>query len=105
MQVAAESQVEVEAAAIMYGSLINQVQSKSELPRKLWKYWLQRFSLFSRFQDGILMDEEGWYSATPEVVAAHHASRCRCVIKINFSMKACKGDKMISTGAYELKVL
>lgn len=79
-QVAADSRVEVEAAAIMYGSLTNRVQSKSELPRKLWKYWLQRYSLFSRFHEGILMDEEGWYSATPEVVAAHHASKCRYVI-------------------------
>lgn len=63
----------------MCGSLSNQLQSKSELPRKLWKYWQQRYSLFSRFEEGILMDEEGWYSVTPEVIAAHHASKCRQV--------------------------
>lgn len=39
------------------------------LPRKLWKYWLQRYTLFSRFDEGVMMDEEGWYSVTPEVLA------------------------------------
>ncbi len=64
---------------ITYSSLSNNLQSKLELPRKLWKYWLQRYSLFTRFDEGILMDEEGWYSATPEVLAAHHAAKCRHV--------------------------
>lgn len=42
--------------------------------RVLRKYWLQRYSLFSLYDHGILMDEEGWYSATPEIIAWHHAS-------------------------------
>lgn len=69
---------------ITFQSLSNQLQSKRELPRKLWKYWLQRYSLFQRFDEGILMDEEGWYSATPEVIAAHQAIKCRygkCVVR------------------------
>lgn len=66
-----------EVAGITFSSLSDSVQSKRELPRKLWKYWLQRYSLFSRFDEGILMDEEGWYSATPQVIAAHHAAKCR----------------------------
>ncbi|KAK8601191.1 hypothetical protein V6N13_059085 [Hibiscus sabdariffa] len=40
------------------------------------KYWCQRYLLFSRFDDGIKMDEEGWFSVTPEPIARHHASRC-----------------------------
>ena len=40
------------------------------------KYWCQRHLLFSRFDDGIKMDEEGWYSVTPEPLAEHHAVRC-----------------------------
>ncbi|XP_059636362.1 uncharacterized protein LOC132278563 isoform X2 [Cornus florida] len=40
------------------------------------KYWWQRYLLFSRFDDGIKMDEEGWFSVTPEPIAKHHASRC-----------------------------
>ena len=65
---------------ITFQGLSNQAQSKQELPRKLWKYWLQRYSLFQRFDEGILMDEEGWYSATPEVIAAHQAAKCRLVL-------------------------
>ncbi|KAF3793902.1 Trimethylguanosine synthase [Nymphaea thermarum] len=41
------------------------------------KYWHQRYSLFARFDEGIKLDEEGWFSVTPESLAKHHASRCR----------------------------
>uniref|UniRef100_A0A2P2KVG5 Trimethylguanosine synthase n=1 Tax=Rhizophora mucronata TaxID=61149 RepID=A0A2P2KVG5_RHIMU len=40
------------------------------------KYWHQRYHLFSRFDDGIKMDEEGWFSVTPELIARHHALHC-----------------------------
>ncbi|XP_042498834.1 trimethylguanosine synthase-like isoform X2 [Macadamia integrifolia] len=40
------------------------------------KYWLQRYSLFSRYDEGIKMDEEGWFSVTPENIAMNHAQRC-----------------------------
>ncbi|XP_014502748.1 trimethylguanosine synthase isoform X5 [Vigna radiata var. radiata] len=40
------------------------------------KYWCQRYTLFSRFDDGIKMDEEGWFSVTPEAIAQHQAIRC-----------------------------
>ncbi|EPS59534.1 hypothetical protein M569_15271, partial [Genlisea aurea] len=40
------------------------------------KYWHQRYLLFSRFDHGIRMDEEGWFSVTPEAIAKHHALRC-----------------------------
>ncbi|XP_077213716.1 uncharacterized protein LOC143848619 isoform X2 [Tasmannia lanceolata] len=40
------------------------------------KYWWQRYVLFSKFDDGVKMDEEGWFSVTPESIARHHASRC-----------------------------
>ncbi|KAL7454480.1 hypothetical protein ACHAWC_006115 [Mediolabrus comicus] len=39
------------------------------------KYWAQRRRLFKRFDQGIELDAEGWYSVTPEVVADHVASR------------------------------
>lgn len=38
-------------------------------------YWYQRYRLFSRFDDGVLMDSEGWYSVTPERIAEHTAER------------------------------
>lgn len=42
----------------------------------LGKYWCQRYLLFSKFDEGIKMDEEGWFSVTPELIAKHHATRC-----------------------------
>ena len=39
------------------------------------KYYAQRYRLFSRFDEGVQLDEEGWYSVTPEVLAAHTAAR------------------------------
>ena len=39
------------------------------------KYWAQRRRLFSRFDNGAMLDSEGWYSVTPEVIADHVAKR------------------------------
>lgn len=39
------------------------------------KYWAQRKRLFTRFEDGIQLDKEGWYSVTPEAIANHIADR------------------------------
>ncbi|MCO5601566.1 hypothetical protein L7F22_055689 [Adiantum nelumboides] len=40
------------------------------------KYWLRRYSLFSRFDKGIKIDEEGLFSVTPEEIAKHQAAHC-----------------------------
>ncbi|KAI8322875.1 S-adenosyl-L-methionine-dependent methyltransferase, partial [Martensiomyces pterosporus] len=45
------------------------------LPAKLKKYWAQRFRYFWRFDEGIQIDEEGWYSVTPEAIAESTAER------------------------------
>ncbi|XP_062228302.1 uncharacterized protein LOC133926388 [Phragmites australis] len=39
------------------------------------KYWAHRHSLFSLYDRGVRMDAEGWYSVTPEAVAASQAAR------------------------------
>lgn len=39
------------------------------------KYWAQRHRLFSRFDQGIMLDSEGWYSVTPEIIADHVAEK------------------------------
>lgn len=41
----------------------------------LAKYWAQRHRLFSRFDEGIRLDREGWFSVTPERIAEHTAVR------------------------------
>ncbi|KAJ1427013.1 RNA cap guanine-N2 methyltransferase-domain-containing protein [Ochromonadaceae sp. CCMP2298] len=40
------------------------------------KYWDQRYRLLSKFDHGILLDEESWYSITPEAVAKHVTASC-----------------------------
>ncbi|NXB77413.1 TGS1 synthase, partial [Donacobius atricapilla] len=42
---------------------------------ELIKYWAQRYRLFSRFDEGIKLDREGWFSVTPEKIAEHIAVR------------------------------
>ena len=44
----------------------------------LLKYWRKRFSLFSRYDEGIRLDRESWFSVTPEKVAKHLAERLKC---------------------------
>ncbi|KAL6144973.1 PREDICTED: trimethylguanosine synthase isoform X2 [Fragaria vesca subsp. vesca] len=41
------------------------------------KYWFQRYDLFSKYDEGIQMDEQGWYSVTPEQIAITQAQRCQ----------------------------
>lgn len=44
---------------------------------ELKKYWHQRYRLFSKFDFGIKLDHESWFSVTPEKIATHIAERCR----------------------------
>lgn len=53
------------------------------MPPHLRKYWVQRNRLFSRYDEGILMDEEGWFSVTPELVARQIAKRMACDVIID----------------------
>ncbi|KAL6493192.1 hypothetical protein OROGR_032951 [Orobanche gracilis] len=55
-----------------------------EVPPSISKYWWQRYLLFSRFDHGIKMDEEGWFSVTPEPLAKHHAARCGNGVIVDF---------------------
>lgn len=55
------------------------------------KYWHQRYALFSKFDDGIVLDVEGWYSVTPEAIAMHHAQRCSSSIIVD-AFTGCGGN-------------
>ncbi|KAM9887504.1 hypothetical protein OXX79_013584, partial [Metschnikowia pulcherrima] len=39
------------------------------LPKNCKKYWQKRYSLFSKFDNGVFMTSELWYSVTPELTA------------------------------------
>eukprot|EP00897_Mesotaenium_endlicherianum_P007172 jgi/Mesen1/6483/ME000331S05597 len=47
------------------------------------KYYYQRYRLFSRFDAGVRLDREGWFSVTPERIAAHQARRCACQLAVD----------------------
>ncbi|XP_077546087.1 uncharacterized protein LOC144158808 isoform X3 [Haemaphysalis longicornis] len=49
----------------------------------LAKYWAQRYRLFSKFDKGIQLDEESWFSVTPEGIAKHIAKRCKADVVID----------------------
>lgn len=52
---------------------VNEVQLQP--PKHLAKYYYQRYRLFHRFDEGVRLDEESWYSVTPEKIAQHIAAR------------------------------
>ena len=52
------------------------IRSKDDLPENMLKYWRFRESLFTRFNEGILLDEESWFSVTPEALAYRSAVEC-----------------------------
>ncbi|KAK3579149.1 hypothetical protein CHS0354_022171 [Potamilus streckersoni] len=54
-----------------------------EADSELKKYWAQRYRLFSKFDEGIMMDKEGWFSVTPEKIAEHIAERCQCDVVLD----------------------
>ncbi|KDN39693.1 hypothetical protein K437DRAFT_9090 [Tilletiaria anomala UBC 951] len=49
---------------------------RSDLRGALQKYWHKRYDLFSAYDDGILLDEQSWWSVTPEAIAHRIAWRC-----------------------------
>lgn len=58
-------------------------RSKSPYPLVPNKYWGQRYRYFSRYDEGISMDKEGWYSVTPEAIAVHIAERVCCDVVVD----------------------
>lgn len=43
----------------------------------MYRYFNKRHFLFSKFDQGIKIDEESWYSVIPEPVALHLLNRLR----------------------------
>uniref|UniRef100_A0A0L0NQM5 Trimethylguanosine synthase n=1 Tax=Candidozyma auris TaxID=498019 RepID=A0A0L0NQM5_CANAR len=51
------------------------------LPENCKKYWRKRYKLFSKFDEGIYLTSELWYSVTPESVAKYTASYVKLKLK------------------------
>jgi trimethylguanosine synthase len=50
----------------------------AEYPQLL-KYFSQRHRFWSKYDEGVAMDEESWYSVTPESIAEHTARRTKAL--------------------------
>ncbi|KAL0143620.1 RNA cap guanine-N2 methyltransferase-domain-containing protein [Mucor lusitanicus] len=67
--------------------------SQETMPKDMQKYYYQRYAYFSKFDQGILMDKEGWFSVTPEKIARHIALRCQSDIIID-AFCGCGGNSI-----------
>ena len=76
------------------------------VPKRLKKYVAQRYRLFHLFDEGIKLDEESWFSTTPEKIAAHIAERFigRNVILDLFSGAGGNTIQFAKAGAFVISV-
>ncbi|POM72551.1 Trimethylguanosine synthase, partial [Phytophthora palmivora] len=58
-------------------------KNKYPVPKDVVKFYVQRHTLFERFEDGIQLDHESWYSVTPQVIAEHIAKRLSCDVVVD----------------------
>ncbi|TVY54548.1 Trimethylguanosine synthase [Lachnellula cervina] len=49
-------------------------QRRADVPWDIQKYWEQRYSIFSLYDEGIHMTDDAWFGVTPEPVARQIAS-------------------------------
>jgi hypothetical protein len=84
-------------------------EKAEEMRTRISKYWYQRYRLFAKYDEGIKMDEEGWFSVTPETIAEHHASRCPAGVvvdafvgvggnAIQFALRNCYAKHILDSG-------
>ncbi|SPN96986.1 related to TGS1 TrimethylGuanosine Synthase [Cephalotrichum gorgonifer] len=43
--------------------------NRADVPLELQKYWAQRYTIFSSYDDGVAMTDDAWFGVTPEPVA------------------------------------
>ncbi|WVQ75139.1 hypothetical protein IAR50_004748 [Cryptococcus sp. DSM 104548] len=64
--------------------LVPRYVNEQEVPFELRKYYHQRGFLFPDYDRlPLLMDQTGWYSVTPQPIAAHVAQRCQCDVIVD----------------------
>jgi len=62
------------------------------------KFWAQRKRLFAKYDSGIKLDRESWYSVTPEVIANHIALSTVKLIKESSKHKDIAGETKFMNG-------
>ncbi|ETI36818.1 hypothetical protein F441_16939, partial [Phytophthora nicotianae CJ01A1] len=66
-------------------------KNKYPVPKDVVKFYLQRHTLFEKFEDGIQLDHESWYSVTPQVIAEHISKRLACDVVVD-PFSGCGGN-------------
>jgi trimethylguanosine synthase len=61
-------------------------------------FWAKRYLLFDKFDLGIKLDEESWYTAVPEAVAEHISVRIKCATVLDgYCGVGCNAIKFANT--------
>lgn len=63
-------------------------------------YYQKRFVLFSKFNEGIQLDRESWYSVTPEPIARHIAQRVEKALIANVPIKSEENRNLVILDAF-----
>ena len=66
--------------------------NSTPVKKHLQKYYHQRYDYFSLFDSGIQIDDEGWYSVTPESIAHHIALEAHSIALTNKTSSAGSSD-------------
>lgn len=80
------------AADVDHGASTSAPPSHSRPVGPARKYWAQRYSLWSNYDAGVVMDGVGWFSATPEALALHHAARSPSPALVLDAFAGCGGN-------------
>jgi hypothetical protein len=65
-----------EVQQLVYHDTLMKTQGGIEVTQRT-KYYDQRYRLFSRYDQGIVLDEESWFSVTPEIISKEIAKNCQ----------------------------
>ena len=65
------------SSKIFKNSYTNENNIPEELPEEIHKFYKKRYFLFSKFDKGVLLDTESWFSVIPEEISIHIANRIK----------------------------
>ncbi|PHH87790.1 hypothetical protein CDD83_8390 [Cordyceps sp. RAO-2017] len=59
--------------SLLLTSQCRHYQDRDEVPWDIQKYFAQRYSIFSRYDEGVYLTDDAWFGVTPEPVASQVA--------------------------------
>uniref|UniRef100_M4BGE9 Trimethylguanosine synthase n=1 Tax=Hyaloperonospora arabidopsidis (strain Emoy2) TaxID=559515 RepID=M4BGE9_HYAAE len=58
-------------------------KKKHPVAKDVLKFYMRRHTLFEKFENGIQLDHESWFSVTPQAIAEHIAMRLSCDVVLD----------------------